>query len=89
MAIVLVEGVFMGAEVKTQTFDGNSKTSLYLDVYQPTSSQSEKMVQLKTDDVSLINTFSQDYDMGSKITVKAGVNAYKNKAYFKLLEVVV
>lgn len=88
MAIVLVEGVFMGAEVKTQTFDGNSKTSLYLDVYQPTSSQSEKMVQLKTDDVSLINTFSQDYDMGSKITVKAGVNAYKNKAYFKLIEVV-
>lgn len=88
MAIVLVEGVFMGAEVKTQTYDGNSKTSLYLDVYQPTSTQSEKMVQLKTDDVSLINTFSQDYDMGSKITVKAGVNAYKNKAYFKLIEVV-
>lgn len=88
MAVVLVEGVFMGAEVKTQTYDGNSKTSLYLDVYQPTSTQSEKMVQLKTDDVSLINTFSQDYDMGSKITVKAGVNAYKNKAYFKLIEVV-
>lgn len=88
MPMVIVEGVFMGAEVQTKTFEGNSKTSLYLDVYQPTSTEADKMVQLKTDDVSMINVFSQSYDVGSKITVKAGVNAYKNKAYFKLIEVV-
>lgn len=88
MPMVIVEGVFMGANLKTTTYEGNSKTSLYLDVYQPTSTESDKMVQLKTDEVDMLNTFNQSYDVGSKITVEAGVNAYKNKAYFKLLKVV-
>lgn len=89
MAEVIIEGVFMGAEVKTQTYEGNSKTNLVLDIYQSKSSQTEKTVTLKTEDVALINDLNQNYDFGSVIKVAASVNAYKNKAYFKLLEVVV
>lgn len=87
MAEVIIEGVFMGAEVKTQTYEGNSKTNLVLDIYQAKSSQTEKTVTLKTEDVALINELNQNYDFGSVIKVAASVNAYKNKAYFKLLEV--
>ena len=88
MATVTIEGVFMNAEVKSTTFDGNTKTALYVDVYQKDSSSNEKTVQLKTDDVTLMNSLTQNYDFGSVIEAKAVVNAYKNKAYFKLLEVV-
>lgn len=88
MAEVYIEGVFMGAEVKSSTFDGVTKTNVVVDVYQAKSSNSDKTVSLKTDDVSIINVFNENYDFGSVIKVKASVNAYKNKAYFKLLEVV-
>ena len=86
--MVTIEGVFMGANVKTTNFEGNSKTSLYVDVYQPDSQQNEKMIQLKSDDVALINTLNSDYAMGSVMKISASVNAYKNKAYFKLLEII-
>lgn len=88
MATVIIEGVFMNAEVKTTTYDGVQKTALYVDVYQRDSSSTEKTVQLKTEDVTLMNNLNQNYDFGSTIQAKVLVNAYKNKAYFKLLEVV-
>lgn len=88
MAEVLIEGVFMNAEIKSSTFDGVTKTNLVVDVYQSKSNSAEKTVTLKTDDVSMINNFNENYDFGSVVTVKASVNAYKNKAYFKLLSVV-
>ena len=88
MPQVLIKGVFMGADVKSKTFNGETKTSLYVDVYQPESTDSDKMIQLKTDDISLMNLFSKEYAMGSIIEAQASVNAYQNKAYFKLLNVV-
>ena len=88
MPKVYIKGVFMGADLKTQKFDGKEKTSLYVDVYQPDSSESDKMVQLKSDDVALLSKFSKDYSMGSVFEASAAVNAYQNKAYFKLLEVI-
>lgn len=88
MAEVLIEGVYMGAELKTTTFEGVSKTNLILDIYQQKSMSNEKTVTLKTDDVSLMNLLNEGFDFGSVITVKASVNAYKNKAYFKLLDIV-
>lgn len=88
MAQVIVDGVFMGAQLKTTTFDGNTKTKLIVDVYQPDSEQNSKTVQLSTDDVSLYQKMVSDFAMGSVIKIKAAVNAYKNQAYFKLLSVV-
>lgn len=89
MAEVTITGMFMGAEVKNSTFDGNQKTNVHLDLYQKDSGSSEKTVSLKTDDVSILNLLNDQYDFGSVITVKARVNAYQNKAYYKLLDVVV
>lgn len=88
MAIVTIQGIYMNSELKTTTYDGNSKTSVQLDIYQKDSPSSEKVVQLKTDDLELLHALSEHYDLGSIITVKATVNAYKNKSYYKLLEVV-
>lgn len=88
MANVIVKGVFMGANVKTSTFDGNTKTSLYIDVYQPDAEGTDKVVQLKTENIELLNVFNKEYAMGSVFEASASVNAYQNKAYFKLLELV-
>lgn len=87
MPKVMVKGVFMGANLKTSKFDGKEKTSLYIDVYQPDSNDTEKMIQLKSDDVTLIQTLHNDYTMGSIIEADVAVNAYQNKAYFKLLDI--
>lgn len=88
MANVTIEGIFMGANVKTSTFEGNSKSSLYIDLYQPESENNEKTVQLKADDVSLINDLSKRFQMGTKFKCTATVNAYKNKAYYKLQNII-
>lgn len=88
MPVVNIEGVFMGANVKKSTFDGKEKSSLYIDVYQPNSEDSDKTVQIKSDDVALINALSKDYSMGSVFSCTASVNAYKNKAYFKLQDII-
>lgn len=88
MAMVNVKGVYMGANVKTSTFDGVSKTAIYVDVYQPEAQGSDKVVQLKSDNVDLLNHFNNEYAMGSVFEAVANVNAYQNKAYYKLLELV-
>lgn len=85
MPKVIVKGVFMGADLKTSKFDGKEKTSLFIDVYQPESSESDKMLQIKSDDVTLITKLKDEYDMGSIFEADVAVNAYQNKAYFKLL----
>jgi hypothetical protein len=84
MPLVGLKGVFMGANVKTSTFEGNSKSSLMIDLYQPDSPDTEKTVQVKSDDLGLLNKLSQEYSMGSVFECTASVNAYKNKAYYKL-----
>lgn len=88
MAEVLVEGIFMGANIKSSTFEGNTKNSLLIDIYQPTSKSSEKMVQLKTSDVGLYQNVINDYAMGSIVKANASINAYQNKAYFNLVNFV-
>lgn len=88
MATVLVEGIFMGSNLKETEFDGRKNVSLYIDVYQPHSDSNEKTVQLKTDDVTLYDDLSKNFAMGKPFKAYALVNAYKNKAYFKLLKIV-
>ncbi|MGG2085400.1 hypothetical protein [Lysinibacillus pakistanensis] len=88
MAIATVKGMFLKAFTQTKSYQGNDKTSLYVDVYQSDSEGADKLVQVKTDDLSLYEHFAKDYDNGSLIELKVKVNAYQNKAYFKLLEVI-
>jgi hypothetical protein len=87
MATVTIQGVLMGANPKTTKFEGTEKTSIYIDVYQPDSTNTDKMVQIKTDDLSLLSVFNKDYSQGSPFTCVANVNAYKNKAYYKLVSI--
>lgn len=84
MATVLIEGVFMGSQIKETEFEGNKKSALYIDIYQPDSESQDKMVQLKSDDIQLANDLNKNYAMGDKVKAHASVNAYKNKAYYKL-----
>jgi len=88
MAIVQVKGVFMGAQLKKSSFDGKETSAIYIDVYQPDSTVTDKTVQLKSDEIELIAKLNKDYAMGSSFECTAKVNAYKNKAYFKLEQII-
>lgn len=88
MPLVTIEGVFMAANLKTSKFDGKETTSLYIDIYQPDSEDSEKTVQIKSDDIALFQSLNKDFAMGSKFICNASVNAYKNKAYYKLKKII-
>jgi hypothetical protein len=85
MANVIIEGVFMGVNVKTSTFEGNSKSSVQIDIYQP-EAQGEKAVSIKADDLGLFQSINNDYSIGSVFSAKCSVNAYKNNAYYKLVQ---
>lgn len=87
MAQVILEGVFMAANPKTSSFDGKEKTAIYIDVYQPDSNDTEKTVQVKTDDLALLTTLNKDFAMGSKFKCLASNTAYKNKSYYKLVKI--
>jgi hypothetical protein len=75
----------MAANAKTSTFDGKERTSIYIDLYQPESEESDKTVKVKTDDLSLLNKLNKEFAMGSVFKCRASVNAYKNQAYYKLI----
>lgn len=87
MAEVIIEGVFMGSSLKTTEFDGKKTTRLEVDIYQRDSTSNQKTVTAKTENLDMVDVIQEHYDFGSLIRVKAVVNAYKNQAYFKLLEV--
>ena len=87
MSQVIVEGAFLNAEITKKTFDGKETTSVYIDVYQQDSKSTNKLVQVKSDDVALYQTLINDYPNGTIIKMKCLVNAYQNKAYFKLVDV--
>lgn len=88
MAEVIIEGVFMGANLKTTEFDGKKTTRLEVDIYQKNSMSNQKVVTAKTENLELADTIRDNYDLGSLIKIKAVVNAYKNQVYFRLMEVV-
>lgn len=87
MSQVVIDGVFMGAQLKTSTFDGNTKTTVLIDVYQPESEQANKTLQLRTEDIQIYQKLLNDFAMGSLFKAKAIVTAYKNQAYFKFVSV--
>lgn len=88
MSVVKVKGSFLGANLKKSTFEGVTKVSVMIDVYQPDAPGTDKVVQIKSDDVELLQTINENFDMGSVFEALTSVNAYQNKAYFKLLEIV-
>ena len=61
MPLVNIEGVFMAANLKTSKFEGQEKTSVYIDVYQPDSEDTEKTVQIKSTDISYFQDLTKKY----------------------------
>lgn len=88
MAIVNVQGTFINAALKQSTFEGKTSYSVQLDVYQPLSTQNDKMVQIKVEDAQLLQQFQTNYAMGEPISIICSVNAYKNQAYYKFIDLV-
>lgn len=88
MTLVKVKGAFLGANLKQSTFEGVTKTAVMIDIYQPEAPGTNKVVQIKTEDMTLLQTINDSYDMGSVFEATASVNAYQNQAYFKLVEIV-
>ena len=88
MAMVTVEGVFLGANIVTRNFEGNTKTELVVDLYQPESNSRNKTVVLQSSDTSLFDRLVKSYAMGSILKAKVTLTAYQNNVYFKLVEIV-
>lgn len=87
MAKVVIEGVFMGASVLESSFNDVVKYSTQIDIYQNDSQEKDKSVMVKSDNPKLAAELIKDFQMGKPIRVSASVNAYKNQAYYKLIEV--
>lgn len=86
MAAVILEGQYLGSSIRTSSYDGKERKSLAIDLYQPASPSADKSVTVKSDDLELIQFFS-GLGMGEHLKLRCQVNAYRNTAYFKLLEV--
>ncbi|MGG1310897.1 hypothetical protein [Bacillus smithii] len=86
MASVIVEGTYLNSYVKNQVFDGNQRSVLYIDLYQQDSDSNEKSVTVRSDDVNLLEKF-KNRKMGEILRFRCQVNAYRNQAYFRLLEI--
>lgn len=88
MAVVNIQGQFLGAKLDKKTFDGVEKISVLLDIYQPTSNLKSKNVTVKVDEIEMLDVFNKTYNFGDTIQVQASVNAYRNDAYYKFLDLV-
>jgi len=86
--LVNVTGTFINASLKKTTFEGKNSFSVQLDVYQPTSPSKDKLIQIKVDDTDLLDTFNNQFSMGDPISIDCSISAYKNQAYFKLVDVI-
>lgn len=88
MALVELKGQFLQAALKEKTYEGTKSINVQLDLYQPDSPALEKTIQIKVDDVSLLKKFQDSFKMGSQIKISAVANAYKNKTYYKFIELI-
>lgn len=85
MPQAIIEGQYLSSSIKKSTFNGVEKSFVQLDVYQPESTDNEKTVVIKCDDLDVINKFKET-KMGTPVKANVSINAYQNKAYFKLVK---
>lgn len=86
MANVIVEGTYLNSYIKNQEFEGKKRSILFVDLYQQDSQSNEKSVTVRSDDVELVEKF-KGRKMGDVLRFRCQVNAYRNQAYFRLLEI--
>ncbi|MCC2496568.1 hypothetical protein COD05_16025 [Bacillus cereus] len=86
MPKAIIEGQYLSSSIKKSSFNGVEKSFVQLDVYQPESTDNEKTVVIKCDDLEVLNKFKET-KMGTPIKANVSINAYQNKAYFKLIDI--
>lgn len=87
MSNVTVEGIFLGSQIDTKTFDGKETSKVLIDVYQPHSDSANKLVQLRSTDLTLVNNL-KDIAGNSPVKIKARVAAYQNNPIFHFISFV-
>lgn len=85
MAIVMIQGVYMGANLHKTKWDGNERTTVLIDVYQPESPLKNKALQVKSDELQVLNQLNSTYKVGDVIQLQCSVSAYKNDPVYKLV----
>lgn len=86
MPKAIIEGQYLSSSIKKSSFNGVEKSFVQLDVYQPESTDNEKTVVIKCDDLEVLNKFKET-KMGAPVKANVSINAYQNKAYFKLIDI--
>lgn len=86
MSYVLLEGQFLGASLNTRKYPDREVNEVLVDIYQPQSPLVDKNVRIQAEDVTLMNKF-QNYKMGQSVNLRCSVRGYKDKLYFKLIDV--
>lgn len=84
MSLVVIEGNFLSASLRSQQRNGQEVVSVQVDVYQPDSPQASKTVPVRVDEVTALNDFQMKYKPMDRIKMQCTVNAYQNQAYYKM-----
>lgn len=87
MPKVLIEGVYMDSGIVNNEYNGEKKSKLVVDLYQK-NERGNETVKVTSQDVSLYQQLADNYKMGVPFKCYVTVNAYKNNAYYNLLEIV-
>lgn len=88
MAQVNIQGQFLGAKLDVKKFDGKETISVMLNIFQPDSQLKNNSLNIKCEEVEMLDVLNKTYTFGDQIEVKAAVNSYRNDTYFKLIELV-
>lgn len=84
--LISVEGVFMGANLRQQVFEGNTRTSVMLDLYVPECPLPDKAVSVRCDDINLLQLFQNNFSIGDFLTVRCTLSAFANRVYFRYVD---
>lgn len=87
MALVVINGTFINANLKKSEFEGKVSYSVQIDVYQEDSPLTNKVVTIKCDDAEKLQDFQKHFKMGDSFSCTCTLNAYRNQVYYKLIDV--
>lgn len=84
MAKVIIEGAFLGSNLRTTERDGQKRTRLNIDMYQADAATPQ--VRISTDELDVQNELSE-IPMGTIIRVLANTSGFNGNVYFSLVEI--
>lgn len=83
LANVILEGIYLGSNIKSNTYNGETRSRLEIDIYQPDADRNKQII-VRANDLELKNIFDGKFKMSSPIKMKVSTNAYQNQVYFNL-----